>query len=61
MTSMQFFFLELIEGLKNTLRRGWVLRGVPDPESVSDHMYRMAIMCYMAPGVCYLCSLFVQS
>jgi 5'-deoxynucleotidase YfbR-like HD superfamily hydrolase len=51
MASMQFFFLELIEGLKTTLRRGWVLRGVPDPESVSDHMYRMAIMCFMAPGV----------
>ncbi|CAG5138837.1 uncharacterized protein ALTATR162_LOCUS449 [Alternaria atra] len=50
MASMQFFFLELIEALKTTPRRGWVLRGVPDPESVSDHMYRMAIMCLMAPG-----------
>jgi 5'-deoxynucleotidase YfbR-like HD superfamily hydrolase len=40
-----FMFLELIELLKNTLRRGWILRKVPDPESVGDHMYRMAIMC----------------
>ncbi|KAF1357332.1 cytidylate kinase [Lizonia empirigonia] len=48
---MQFFFLELIEGLKNTVRKGWALRGVPHPESVSDHMYRMAIMCLMAPGI----------
>jgi hypothetical protein len=45
MASVQFFFLNLIEGLKTTLRRGWVLRDVPDPESVSDHMYRMAIVC----------------
>ncbi|KAF1363472.1 cytidylate kinase [Lizonia empirigonia] len=48
---MQFFFLELIERLKETTRKGWVLRGVPHPESVSDHMYRMAIMCLMAPDV----------
>lgn len=25
-------------------RTGWVYRNVPDPESVSDHMYRMAMM-----------------
>ena len=49
--NMQFFFLDLIEALKNTSRKGWVLRGIPHPESVSDHMYRMAIMCLMAPGV----------
>ncbi|KAF9728651.1 cytidylate kinase [Paraphaeosphaeria minitans] len=48
---MQFFFLELIEGLKNTLRRGWELRNVPNPESVSDHMYRMAVMCFMVSGI----------
>lgn len=46
-----FFFLVLIEGLKNIKRRGWVIRDVPNPESVSDHMYRMAIMCLMAPEV----------
>ena len=50
--SSPFIFLELIECLKNTQRSGWVRRGVPEPiESVSDHMYRMAIMCRMAPGV----------
>ncbi|KAF2633000.1 cytidylate kinase [Macroventuria anomochaeta] len=48
---MQFFFLELIERLKNTVRKGWVLRGVRHPESVSDHMYRMAIMCLMVPDI----------
>ncbi|KAF2113719.1 cytidylate kinase [Lophiotrema nucula] len=47
----ELFFLELIEGLKNTLRRGWYLRNVPNPESVSDHMYRMAIMCLLVHGL----------
>ncbi|KAH9383325.1 hypothetical protein HPB48_024445 [Haemaphysalis longicornis] len=28
-------------------RTGWVLRGVPDPERVSGHMYRMAVMAMM--------------
>ncbi|KAF2028940.1 cytidylate kinase [Setomelanomma holmii] len=46
-----YFFLEVIETLKHTQRRGWVLRNVPDPESVSDHMYRMAIMCLMVPKI----------
>jgi putative hydrolase of HD superfamily len=44
----QFFFLETIEALKTTDRRGWVLRDVHKPESIADHMYRMAIMCNMA-------------
>lgn len=46
-----YLFLELIELLKNVERRGWVIRGVSKPESVADHMYRMAIMCRAAPGV----------
>jgi UMP-CMP kinase len=46
-----YFFLEMIEILKNTTRRGWELHNVPNPESVSDHMYRMAIMCLMIPTV----------
>ena len=25
-------------------RTGWVLRGVTDPESVADHMYRMSVL-----------------
>ncbi|XP_053743969.1 HD domain-containing protein 2 isoform X1 [Synchiropus splendidus] len=30
--------------LQRVPRTGWVYRGVKDPESVSDHMYRMAMM-----------------
>lgn len=30
--------------LQRTPRTGWVYRNVKEPESVSDHMYRMAIM-----------------
>lgn len=47
-----FPFLHLVEQLKRTARRGWVIRGIASPESVSDHMYRMALMIMMAPGVC---------
>jgi 5'-deoxynucleotidase YfbR-like HD superfamily hydrolase len=46
-----FLFLELIGRLKDIERRGWVLRNVERPESVGDHMYRMAIMCLAVPGV----------
>ncbi|KAK1471217.1 cytidylate kinase [Colletotrichum abscissum] len=42
-------FLEVIEGLKNLKRAGWVEREVPEPESVSDHMYRMAWFCIAHP------------
>ncbi|KAF2806338.1 uncharacterized protein BDZ99DRAFT_465954 [Mytilinidion resinicola] len=45
-----YLFLELVELLKNTERRGWVIRGVPNPESVCDHMYHMALMCRAVPG-----------
>jgi len=38
-------FLELIECLKNTEWSGWVRRGLLAPKSMSNHMYRMAIMC----------------
>lgn len=48
-----FLFLELIEHLKDIERRGWVIRGVPHPESVADHMYRMAVMCLVMAGVSY--------
>nr|XP_057913074.1 HD domain-containing protein 2 [Doryrhamphus excisus] len=37
-------FLKLIGQLKRVPRTGWVYRKVKDPESVSDHMYRMALM-----------------
>ncbi|KAF6114079.1 HD domain containing 2 [Phyllostomus discolor] len=37
-------FLRLVGQLKRVQRTGWVYRNVERPESVSDHMYRMAIM-----------------
>ncbi|ELP84548.1 hypothetical protein EIN_170830 [Entamoeba invadens IP1] len=37
-------FLHLIDKLKHTPRTGWVYCKVPNPESISDHMYRMAVM-----------------
>jgi 5'-deoxynucleotidase YfbR-like HD superfamily hydrolase len=44
-------FLHTIERLKNIPRAGWVRKGVRDPESVSDHMYRMAVICMLLPKV----------
>lgn len=35
--------------LKNTKRAGWCRFGIAHPESVSDHMYRMAIITMMMP------------
>lgn len=40
-------FLTLVGQLKATKRTGWVQRGVKSPESVSDHMYRMSIICFL--------------
>lgn len=37
-------FLTMVGKLKELKRRGWVLRKIEDPETVSGHMYRMAIM-----------------
>uniref|UniRef100_UPI003AAFFBE1 5'-deoxynucleotidase HDDC2 isoform X1 n=1 Tax=Centroberyx gerrardi TaxID=166262 RepID=UPI003AAFFBE1 len=37
-------FMKLIGQLKRVPRTGWVYRKVKQPESVSDHMYRMAMM-----------------
>ena len=33
--------------IQRTKRAGWVLRNVHDPESVADHMYRMATMAFL--------------
>jgi 5'-deoxynucleotidase YfbR-like HD superfamily hydrolase len=30
-------------------RTGWVLRDIKEPESIADHMYRMAVMSFLAP------------
>ena len=40
-------FMRLIGKLKTTKRTGWVYRDVKAPESVSDHMYRMAMFSFL--------------
>lgn len=37
-------FLRVVGALKRTKRAGWVLCGVPEPESVAEHMYRMGMI-----------------
>ncbi|KAG8582632.1 hypothetical protein GDO81_008142 [Engystomops pustulosus] len=37
-------FMKFVGQLKRVPRTGWVYRKVEKPESVSDHMYRMAVM-----------------
>lgn len=37
-------FLHLVGQLKSQRRSGWVAEGVPHPESIADHMYRMAVI-----------------
>lgn len=47
-------FLSLCHSLKTTKRAGWVKRGIQDPESIGDHMYRMGLMALISsdiPGV----------
>lgn len=36
--------MHLIEKLKTQKRTGWVREGISQPESISDHMYRMAML-----------------
>jgi hypothetical protein len=47
-----FHFLHMVERLKQIPRRGWEIRGIPSPETISAHMYRMIIMIMMEPEVC---------
>ncbi|KAL4931679.1 HD domain-containing protein [Aspergillus undulatus] len=42
-------FFHLLERLKTTPREGWRQAGLSQTESISDHMYRMAIMVLLAP------------
>uniref|UniRef100_A0A0C9QL17 5'-deoxynucleotidase n=1 Tax=Wollemia nobilis TaxID=56998 RepID=A0A0C9QL17_9CONI len=47
-------FLTLCQRLKSTKRTGWIKRGIKDPESIADHMYRMAAMALIGvnmPGI----------
>ena len=40
------FFIDLGK-LKTTLRPGWVLRGVKNPESVADHAFRVLVLAWV--------------
>ncbi|KAG6600790.1 hypothetical protein SDJN03_06023, partial [Cucurbita argyrosperma subsp. sororia] len=47
-------FLTLCYRLKTTKRKGWINHGINGPESIADHMYRMALMSLITddlPGV----------
>jgi putative hydrolases of HD superfamily len=33
-----------VQALKELKRQGWVARGIPDPESVADHSYGVAVL-----------------
>ncbi|KAL0955169.1 hypothetical protein HGRIS_004077 [Hohenbuehelia grisea] len=37
-------FFHILEKLKTQRRTGWVDHKIPNPESISDHMYRMAVL-----------------
>mgnify|MGYP000384356317 CR=1 FL=1 len=41
-------FLREVIKIKQTVRTGWKRVGIPNPESVSDHMYFMALMALSA-------------
>ncbi|OAP17914.1 hypothetical protein AXX17_AT1G26500 [Arabidopsis thaliana] len=41
-------FLTLCHRLKTTKRKGWINQGINGPESIADHMYRMALMALIA-------------
>lgn len=36
---------------QTTKRTGWLRKGVKNPESIADHMYRMSLMALIAPDV----------
>ncbi|CAF1080854.1 unnamed protein product, partial [Brachionus calyciflorus] len=42
-------FLLHVGQAKRTYRSGWILRGIKEPESIADHMYRMSMMAFLAP------------
>jgi len=42
-------FFHILERLKTTPREGWRRFGIPSPESIADHMYRMSIITMFAP------------
>ncbi|CAD5110901.1 unnamed protein product [Dimorphilus gyrociliatus] len=42
-----FEFIRVVGRLKSLKRTGWVNAGVKDPETVSGHMYRMAMLSFI--------------
>ncbi|SNX81738.1 uncharacterized protein MEPE_00443 [Melanopsichium pennsylvanicum] len=42
-------FMHVVEQLKTNKRTGWMHHRVPQPESIADHMYRMAILSILCP------------
>ncbi|GAA5837994.1 hypothetical protein JCM3766R1_004170 [Sporobolomyces carnicolor] len=44
-------FFHTIERLKTNKRTGWVNQNIDKPESIADHMYRMAMMCLAFPEI----------
>lgn len=43
-------FMHVVEQLKTNKRTGWLHHRVPRPESIADHMYRMAILSLLCPA-----------
>ncbi|CCF54163.1 uncharacterized protein UHO2_01309 [Ustilago hordei] len=43
-------FMHVVEQLKTNKRTGWLHHRVPAPESIADHMYRMAILSLLCPA-----------
>ncbi|KAF8966259.1 HD domain-containing protein [Flammula alnicola] len=41
-------FIHVLERLKTQKRTGWVDHKIPNPESISDHMYRMAVLAMLS-------------
>lgn len=44
MEASKLKFLEEAGKLKRTARRGWVIKNIDEPETISGHMYRMSLM-----------------
>ena len=42
-------FLSMCENLKTTKRTGWIDNGIPNPESIADHMHRMSLIVLLLP------------
>lgn len=43
-------FMHVVEQLKTNKRTGWLHHRVPAPESIADHMYRMAMLSLLCPA-----------